>query len=221
MLRDQTVVRKQQVSSDRKEAWDRKALIREFVKGDEVYMRKAGINTKLSESWEGPYTVVRKNSPLSYRIHTGDRVILLVHIQLHKECVARKQEPRIAKVTSVIDPDTPDDSLEDRYSEVHVGSADAIGKQARDIAEWEEDFCDTLAKEPGLTNMTEFSMDTGDHPPIFQRAYSTPTSLKDSIEREIEWLLSKEYIRPSKSPWASPMVTVRKPDGSARLCVDF
>ena len=220
-LRDQAVVRKQQVSRDRKKAWDRKAQVREFVKGDEVYMRKAGINTKLSESWEGPYTVVRKNSPLSYRIHTGDRVIPSVHIQLLKEFVHRKQEPKIARVTSVFDPDTPEDSLEDRYAEVHIGGVDAQGKQARDIAEWEEDFCDTLTKEPGLTHMTEFSMDTGDHPPIFQRAYSTPTSLRDSIDKEIEWLLSKEYIRPSKSPWASPMVTVRKPDGSARLCVDF
>ena len=37
----------------------------------------------------------------------------------------------------------------------------------------------------------------------------------------IDWLVSKGYIVPSSSPWASPMVTVRKADGSARLCVDF
>ena len=48
-----------------------------------------------------------------------------------------------------------------------------------------------------------------------------PSSLRESIDKEIDWLLSKNYIRSSDSPWASPMVTVRKPDGSARLCVDF
>ena len=31
----------------------------------------------------------------------------------------------------------------------------------------------------------------------------------------------KDFICPSDIPWASLMVTVRKLDGSARLCVDF
>ena len=220
-LREQAVVSKKEVSSAHKKAWDSKAQVREFTKGDEVYMRKAGINTKLSESWEGPFTVEKKNSPLSYRINTSDRVIPSVHIQLLKEFVPRKMDPKIGRVTSVFDPDTPSDSLEDRYSEVQVGGVDTQGKQASDIAQWEDDFSDTLTKEPGLTHVTEFSMDTGDHPPIFQRAYSTPTTLRDSIDRELEWLLSKNYIQSSKSPWASPMVTVCKPDSSARLCVDF
>ena len=43
----------------------------------------------------------------------------------------------------------------------------------------------------------------------------------ESVNKELEWLKSKGYIRPSESPWTSPMVTVRKPDGTARLCVNF
>ena len=56
---------------------------------------------------------------------------------------------------------------------------------------------------------------------IYQRPYSTPVALRKSVDAEIDWLIDKGYIRPSSSPWASPMVTVRKADGSARLCVDF
>ena len=41
------------------------------------------------------------------------------------------------------------------------------------------------------------------------------------MDKELDWLLEQGYIHPSDSPWASPMVTVRKPDGTARLCVDF
>ena len=165
--------------------------------------------------------MTRKNSPLSYRIDTGDRVIPSVHFQLLKTFMPRKTEPRVTRVTSVFKPDTPSDTLEHRYSEARVRGVDVQGKQAQDIAKWEKDFKDTLTKEPGLTNLAEFGIDTGDHPPIFQRAYSTPTSLVESIDKEIQWLLDKEYIRLSKSLWASPMVTVRKPDGTARLCVDF
>ena len=78
-----------------------------------------------------------------------------------------------------------------------------------------------MTKEPGLTPLAEFGIDTGQSSPIAQRPYNTPLSLRDSVDKEIDWLLEKQYIRKSDSPWSSPMVTVRKPDGSATLCVDF
>lgn len=41
------------------------------------------------------------------------------------------------------------------------------------------------------------------------------------IKAQIEELLEAGAIRPSASPWGSPVLFVRKPDGSLRFCVDY
>ena len=220
-MRDVAVVNLKHNSVNRKIRWDSKAQNRQFEKGEQVYLRKSGLNTTLADSWEGPYLVERRNTPLSYRINTGDRVLPSVHIQMLKTYIPRQDEPHVCRVTSVLEPDTVEDQLDDQYAEVKVTGSVVDKDRVRDVKRWEEDYSDTLMKEPGLTDMIRFKIETGDHKPIYQRPYNTPQSLKKSVDDELAWLLKKGYIRPSKSPWTSPMVTVRKPDGTARICVDF
>jgi hypothetical protein len=41
------------------------------------------------------------------------------------------------------------------------------------------------------------------------------------LKRQLDNLLAKGFIRPSKSPWAFPVLFMKKKDGSKRLCVDY
>ena len=119
-MRDLAVATLNQTTDQRKREWDRKAQTRIFVKGDKVYLRKSGLNTKLSDSWVGPYVVEKRNSPLSYRVNTGDRVLQSVHVQLLKRYTPRPHDASVKRVTTVLEPDSSTDTMEQQYAEANV-----------------------------------------------------------------------------------------------------
>ena len=41
------------------------------------------------------------------------------------------------------------------------------------------------------------------------------------VKKLVESMLDNNVIEPSNGPWASPIVLVKKKDGSTRFCVDF
>ncbi|WVZ77708.1 hypothetical protein U9M48_025546 [Paspalum notatum var. saurae] len=57
--------------------------------------------------------------------------------------------------------------------------------------------------------------------PVSVRPYRYPSALKDEIETQVHDLLHKGLIQPSSSPFSSPMLLVKKKDGSWRPVVDY
>lgn len=62
---------------------------------------------------------------------------------------------------------------------------------------------------------------TGDAQPVTQRPYKLSYAQAVWLQGEIDRLLQLGVIRPSSSPWMSPVVIVPKPNGGWRLCVDM
>ena len=57
--------------------------------------------------------------------------------------------------------------------------------------------------------------------PINIRPYRYSPVQKDEIEKQLAEMLSSGIIKPNSSPYASPVLLVRKKDGSWRFCVDY
>jgi hypothetical protein len=57
--------------------------------------------------------------------------------------------------------------------------------------------------------------------PIHKAPYRMAPKEQVELKRQLDDLLAKGFIRPSRSPWASPVLFVEKKDKSKRLCVDY
>ena len=57
--------------------------------------------------------------------------------------------------------------------------------------------------------------------PIRQRCYRRNPEAKAEIRRQVEVLLKNNIIQPSVSLWSSPIVLVKKPNGTFRFCIDY
>ena len=73
----------------------------------------------------------------------------------------------------------------------------------------------------GRATAIRHKINTGTALPIKQQPRRLPFSKREEVDREIQRLLDCGLIEPSKSPWAAPIVLVKKKDGSSRLCIDY
>lgn len=180
---------------------------------------------RLSAQWEGPYTVLKQMSPVSYLIQMPNK--RKKERQLHINMLREWRTPsQVFNVMCVQE--------EEETEELGLCTIDCKGEegeaitnpnltvtQQRDLKKLLKDSAKILNNKPGLTNLAEHKIQTGEATPIRQHPYRIPAAWREEVRKEIDLMLQLGVIEPSDFPWASPIVTVRKKDGSLRLCVDY
>ena len=84
-----------------------------------------------------------------------------------------------------------------------------------------QDVFDKPQKSLRACELIEGTTDTADARPIRQREYRTALSKRKEISRQVDDMLAQGIIRPSTSPWASPITLVPKKSGKLRFCVYY
>ena len=73
----------------------------------------------------------------------------------------------------------------------------------------------------GHTNKVKHHIKLTDNTPFKHRPRPIHPHDVDAVKKHLQELLDSGVIRESESPFASPIVVVRKKNGSVRLCIDF
>ncbi|KAK3755142.1 hypothetical protein QZH41_020562, partial [Actinostola sp. cb2023] len=77
------------------------------------------------------------------------------------------------------------------------------------------------ANDLGCTSAVKHRIKLNDNIPFKQRHRRIPPAQYEEVRQHLKDMLECGVIRESHSPWSSPVVLVRKRDGSLRFCIDF
>ncbi|GJY49214.1 putative reverse transcriptase domain-containing protein [Tanacetum coccineum] len=106
----------------------------------------------------------------------------------------------------------------------HVINTNFEKKSVKDVPIVNE-FLDVFPEElPGIPpeRQVEFRIDLiSGATPISKTPYRLALSEMKKLMSQLQELLDKGFIRPSSSPWGSPILFVKKKDGSMRMCIDY
>uniref|UniRef100_A0A8R1IJK0 RNA-directed DNA polymerase n=1 Tax=Caenorhabditis japonica TaxID=281687 RepID=A0A8R1IJK0_CAEJA len=94
------------------------------------------------------------------------------------------------------------------------------GMFRRIISEFSEVFA-IEDSELTQTGMVECKIELEKDNPICQKCRPVPLALQEKVKQMLKDMEARKVIKKCTSPWASPVVLVKKKDGSIRMCIDY
>ena len=82
-------------------------------------------------------------------------------------------------------------------------------------------YPDVFTNISGETDVIRHQIELTDDTPIRCKPYPLPYATREELRNEVDSIVDMGVVRPSTSPNASPIVMVKKKDGSSRVCIDF
>ena len=222
-----------------KRHYDRKAKPRRLEVGDRVLILLPTDSNKLLMQWRGPYTVESCVGANDYRVKMGSKT-KTYHVNMLKKYISREPEGNVVTVDSTdsatiavagvihqdVDPElgeVPDlEGYRQREGVRDVKLGDELPEdQRRVLKDLVRRYPDVFTDMPGETDVIQHQIRLTDDTPNRCKPYPLPYAMREELRNEVDTMLEMGVVRPSTSPYASPIVMVKKKDGSNRVCVDF
>ena len=196
--------------------------------GTHVLCREPKKKRGLSAAWQGPYLIKKRLGLATYLLDVGHGRTKRRHInalELYQPAEVNlcslitalddKEAVDGIKLESFVERAPPDDNMD------NIETDYLTREQRQQLEKLLDDYKDIFNDIPGPADFQPYHLDTGQHPPVSQAPYRPGLNWKDKVREAVDKLLSAGFVRPSKSPWSSLVITVPKRDGCIRLVVDY
>ncbi|OWZ06631.1 LOW QUALITY PROTEIN: hypothetical protein PHMEG_00021088, partial [Phytophthora megakarya] len=144
------------------------------------------------------------------KLTTGTYVISAARLAVEGDDVGQKQKAMDEHPSDEMKLEFHDTDMDEKQCELF----------ATMLREFNDLFVET-SKRPGRRDLLKFKIDMGTHAPIKSQSYRVSKVEGDVMEAELGQYLDFGLIKLSVSPWASPVLMIRKPDGGVRFCIDY
>lgn len=217
--------------------YDRKAKHRTLEVGDQVLVLLPKKKNKLELAFRGPYEVTKKRNNLNYlismdgkeklfninllkRYHTRETTSDLSNGMLYVACALTLDDTQVDQGHSDVESlSRPPLRGGDGYRDVIINEnleRTQVERLKSLLYEYREGFTDI----PGETNLVEHEINLTTDEVIRTKAYPIPHALKQVMRSEIKDMLASGIIEPCNSPYNSPILLIKKADGSPRFTFD-
>ena len=220
----------QEVSSQSRKRQKLKAKARAFKEGEKVLVLLPTNHNKMLLKWFGPYSITKKVREHDYLVETDKGVQKLFHVNLLRKFVER-QDCTIAgaSVSVMTDEDTDFEKVELFPVPVQPSETIADVKYHESLSLSQKIEAETVLSKhskilsdlPGTVTIAEHRVNLNSEVPVKVKQYPLPFQAEETVRKEVDKMLKLGVIEPSQSPYSSPVLLVKKPDGSARFVLDF
>ena len=228
-----------------KRYYDRKSKVRKFQSGEKVLILLPTDHNKLLMQWKGPFEVSSVIGLNDYKVKVKGKE-KVYHANLLKKYYEREETTAEGAVAGGVGASCVDDAVDcaakadeavgenvdflelggyvakESIEDVETGP-NLTDEQRNEFLDLAKQFTNLFTEAPGATDLVHVQHHiklTSDEP-VRSRPYPVPYSIRESLRRDIADMIKMGVIRESSSPYASPVVVVKKKDNTNRVCVDY
>ena len=225
-----------------KHYYDRKSKVRKFQSGEKVLVLLPTDHNKLLMQWKGPFEVSSVVGLNDYKVKVKGKE-KVYHANLLKKYFEREETTAEGAVAGGVGASCVDDVVDcaakadeaegenvdflelggyvakESIEDVETGP-NLTDEQRNEFMDLAKQFTNLFTEAPGATDLVQHHIKLISDELVRSRPYPVPYSIRESLRRDIADMIKMGLIRESSSPYASPVVVVKKKDNTNRVYVD-